>query len=81
VFINSFCGGTRKFGKSGFKYAIIFYVEHIKKELPFFAEHFGTHGYNGFSFNLDVVKAIGYYPSDLKSWLFKLLDKYIEDIK
>lgn len=48
---------------------------------PFFAEHFGTHGYSGFSFNLDVAKENGYYPSDLKSWLFKLLDKYIEDLQ
>ena len=43
---------------------------------------YGTHfGYTGCSLNLDVAKRIGYIPSDLKTWIYKLLDKYIDELQ
>ena len=45
---------------------------------PFRKEHFGT---TGFSLNLDHAKSIGYKMSKLDSWIWKLLDTYIEICK
>lgn len=45
---------------------------------PFRAEHFGTVGY---SYNLDKAKSIGYDVPKLDSWLWKLLDSYIDLLK
>ena len=45
---------------------------------PFNGKHFGNSGYSGYSMNVDKVKDLGYRPSMLDEWIWKLLDHYIE---
>ncbi len=84
--------GTVNFSSSGYLKVgeIIDYIERKtgKKAIltdsgevsPFRAKHFGIHGCKGFSFNLNIAKQIGFCPSDLKSWIYELLDKYIKEL-
>ncbi len=45
---------------------------------PFNSKHFRNDSRNGIEFDLTNVKSAEYEPSDLREWLYPLLDKYIE---